>query len=76
MPKPYLRRFRLAADICLCSTHFVFQKGPLLSMVVNVFLFYVFLKTPNRRGAQFHVEELSNFDPSSHIDPIGERSDV
>ena len=44
--------------------------------VLFFFCFYLFLKTPNRRGTQFHAEKWSNFVLSSHLDPIGDRNDV
>ena len=76
IPKPHSRRFRLAAGVlflenmpCLRITISVQS----YSIFVNNSLFYLFGKTPNRRGTQFHVDKWSNFVLSSHLDPIGDQ---
>ena len=56
-----------------------FQKGLFLTKTLifsNIYSFYLFLKTPNRRGTHSYAEKLPNFVLSSHIDPIGDRNDV
>ena len=42
----------------------------------NIYSFYLFLKTPNRRGTHSYAEKLPNFVLSSDIDLIGDRNDV
>ena len=36
----------------------------------------LFLEIPNRQGTHLHSERLSNFAPSSHLDPFGDQNDV
>ena len=47
-----------------------------LGNIVNMLCFYLFLKTPNRRGTHSYAEKLPNFVLSSHIDPIGDQNYV
>ena len=59
--------------------HAFLQKGPFLTkalIVCNIYSFYLFSKTPNRRGTHSYAEKWSNFVLSFHIDPIGNRNDV
>ena len=59
--------------------HALFQKGLFLTKALifsNIYVFYLFLKTPNRRGTHSNAEKLPKFVLSSHIDPIGDRNDV
>ena len=46
------------------------------STFVNIPGFYSYLRTPIRRGLQFRGEKCSNFVLSSHLDPLGDQSDV
>ena len=45
-------------------------------MFVDMYRPYRLLKTTCGREAQFHAEQLSNFEMNSHIDPIGDQNDV
>ena len=46
------------------------------SRYVKILCFYLFGRTPSRRGAQFHTDRWSKFVLSSHPNLIGNQNDV
>ena len=83
--KHCLRLNRLAAGafvvvvVVVEKRHAFFQTCPCLTetcVLTGVSCFYIFLKTPNRRGTQWNSKWRLNFVLSCHIDPIGDRNDV
>ena len=77
IPRFHLLYFWLAAGFFSLKTYMV--SVCIISVLVNIsqFLcFHLFPTTPNRRGTQSHVEKWSDLVPSSHLDPIGDQTDV
>ena len=71
IPKPHLRRFRLAeGTFFLENGHAFLNKYCLGQQIVNM------LKTPNRRATHSCAEKMTNFVLNSHLDPIGNQNDV
>ena len=78
-PKPCLRLNRLAAVWFFYDTFFPKKVQDRQKQLKSLVLFddeAHFLKTPNRRGALFHAEKLSNFLLTSDLDPIRDQNGV
>ena len=73
IPETHLRRFRLAAGFFLCENNLPFWPN---FVCCHIWCFHWFFKTPNRREAQIHAEKWSKYFLNSHLDPIGDQSDV
>ena len=76
VPKHHLRRSRLAADFFVWKPTCLFAKILVFVNLVQTVIFYLLLKTSNRRGTKKHAEKLSNFVLNSHLEPIGDQNDV